>query len=279
MTHATTWTDQLDQNILRKWKEEAEVREKGHRHRELYYRRLNRITMLTCLILSGMGATGIMTLFDDCTPDPMTYCAQYFELPPDVHLVSPSSTCGYEKWMRLGVGILTAITTTAMGIREFLNLGSKAEAEKDASYQYGALARAIDELLLTPWSERAAPHVMIAHIRSEYDHIIQSSPTLPDKMRPDVTPPPLRDVKVIHDSVEPIIPHVQQTSPQDERGSHESTTTTTSSSPSSSFFPGSDLRHSETRAIPSLDDVSRLHRESVLTFELALLRHARREKK
>lgn len=276
---AVEWSDEFDTHMLRKWKDEAEVRERGHRQQEMVYRRLNKITMLSCLIVSGIGATSILTLFDDCTLDPITYCDQYFDkyLPSNLTVLAQTSTCGYQKWFRLGVGILTAITTTAMGIREYLNLGSKADNEKEASYQFGALARAMDELLLTPWPQRAPPNVMLPHIRTQYDHLVQASPTLPDHLisaAPGSTSPHLAHVVVMshtdhHDEdPSPSTPTSSPTATPD-HGSHESSTHT-SSSPTPPPPTAPTLNRSDTM----------LAHDSVLDFELTRLRkYARRHNK
>ncbi len=267
------WSDSIDRDILKKWKHEAEVREKGHRKQEIKLRRMSRIGMVSSLIISGISAMGSVTLFDDCTMDPISYCDQYFELPHNLTSFARPSTCTYQKWARLGAGIMTAISTTAMGIREFLNLASKADAEKDALYQYSALARAIDELLSTPWDQRASPHIMIAHIREQYDHIVQASPTLPDQWIPDRT-------EGLHSIIIPADPDTPTSTDRDRQadhhaahqpdvnGSHESVGS--SSSTPMAVFP---LDRSVPPSLsPSYRNID-TNNQSVLQFELSRLRY------
>lgn len=179
MNRSNHWSEESD-DILRKWYKQAERLERLHRRREHVLRRYSTFFMVGSITVSAGAAVLGIAFYDDCKMDPISYCKDYFVLPVNITHPEVQTECYYQKWLRLSSAILGGISAGISAIREFLNYTAKADEEKEASDEFGALARSIDELLRKSWSDRGDPGVIISHIRTTYDHITNHSPSVDD---------------------------------------------------------------------------------------------------
>ena len=185
----TTWTDDIDKNILDKWKAECVEFATKHTIRETRYRRLSTIiTAIATGISSAATIVGMVT-FDDCKQDPLDYCQKYFAiLNTTAAVVTTTDNCDYEKWIRLTGTIIGGFGAALMGIYSVFDFQKKAESDKEAADEFSSLSRMIDEIKNTPHDERGDATVVLPHIRSIYDKIKQHAPSLPDVTEVPETP-------------------------------------------------------------------------------------------
>jgi hypothetical protein len=159
------WTPDLDK-LLRKWKKQAGVREKGHVHQSRKFSRRHYIFGIPGILLSAMFATGNFSTFRDCDNDSEVICEII-------------------QWLRFLFGIMAAISAGLSAFQTFMNYYASAEEHKKAGEGYNSLSRKIDSVISIPSVQRQDPKKTLQEIRSRYDKLIKKSPTIPKKYEDD----------------------------------------------------------------------------------------------
>lgn len=80
----------------------------------------------------------------------------------------------------LGIGTMNIVTAIMTTIMQFLKINELMEGHRAASIQYGKLSRMIRLELSLPLEERSHGGAeMVEYCRSEYDRLIEQSPSIP----------------------------------------------------------------------------------------------------
>jgi hypothetical protein len=152
------WTPSIEK-ILRKWRKQICIRQKGHVDQERRCLRKYQLISLPSIFVSSIVSTAIFSTFEDC---------------PDGEVCS-------KKWIRLTSGILNVIGTIFLGINSLYNFQESASKHKSSSDSYNELLRLIDSTLSTPTQFRGDAVAILQHIKSRYDDIIKSSESLSEE--------------------------------------------------------------------------------------------------
>lgn len=83
------------------------------------------------------------------------------------------------RWIDLTFDLCTALITAAIALQTFLGSEDKSVKHKEAANKYDALARLIENILISPIETRGSSSDIINSIRKQFDYIVNSSPTLP----------------------------------------------------------------------------------------------------
>jgi hypothetical protein len=155
---AKLWTPSIEK-ILRKWRKQICIRQKGHVDQERKCLRKYQLISLPSIFVSSIVSTAIFSTFEDCPED---------------------DVCN-KKWIRLTSGILNVVGTIFLGINSLYNFQEKASKHKSSSDSYNELLRLIDSTLSTHTHFRGDAVAILQHIKSRYDDIIKSSESLSEE--------------------------------------------------------------------------------------------------
>jgi hypothetical protein len=152
------WTPSIEK-LLRKWRKQICVRQKGHINEERTCLRKYQLVALPSIMMSSIVSTAIFSTFEDC----------------------PEGEVCNKKWIRLTSGILNMIGAMFLGINSLYNFQDKASKHKSSSDSYNELLRLIDSTLGTPTQFRGDAVAILQHIKSRYDDIIKQSESLSEE--------------------------------------------------------------------------------------------------
>lgn len=152
------WTPSIEK-LLRKWRKQICVRQKGHINEERLCLRKYQLVSLPSIMMSSIVSTAIFSTFEDC----------------------PEGEVCNKKWIRLTSGILNMIGAMFLGVNSLYNFQDKASKHKASSDSYNELLRLIDSTLGTPTQFRGDAVAILQHIKSRYDDIIKQSESLSEE--------------------------------------------------------------------------------------------------
>lgn len=164
LARSKLWTPDLDK-LLRKWKKQVEMMERGHKNLARKYTRRHYILGLPATVLSALISAGAFATFQECTDD---NCHQ-------------SAGCHTQVAIRLTIGFIGIISVGLSASLTFLNYQETSEKHKKAADLFGERYRQIDSMLQIPGPLRGDPISTLQSIRSQYDNDIRTTPVLPKK--------------------------------------------------------------------------------------------------
>ena len=156
MGSKTMGTDQQEgiTELLKKWQHAIRICHKAHVRTAAHMNRRNRALGITVVVLSTIVGTSVFATLDS----------------------SP------EIWVKILVGILSAMAAVFAGLQTFLNYSEKEEMHKVASQKYGTLRREIEEFLAFPKGDEDSSEEYLKNIRARWDSIDNYSPSLSQKL-------------------------------------------------------------------------------------------------
>jgi hypothetical protein len=179
------WTSELEK-LIRVWRRQICVRQKGHKQSERSYSRKYYILGIPTIILSTLISTGTFATFKECSS----------------HSSASFQTNCPEQWIRLFIGILATISVVLAALMTFLDYGGSTEKHKNAADSYDELVRKIDTILRTQPMLRGDAVATLNEIRTKFDDIAKTGPSLSEKYDVELNYTVLDGVKTIrHDSL------------------------------------------------------------------------------
>ena len=147
------WTPIMDK-LLRIWLKQINKNSKAHTRLSKTYRRRNIIMGGPAVVIGGFASGANFTLF--------------------------RQECSYNEVsiVRIIISSMMMFSTALTGLMSFLNYGSRSKEHSNASERYDALSRIINNTLAFDYTARGKPTDIINSIRNQYDHIVNSTPSL-----------------------------------------------------------------------------------------------------
>lgn len=239
--HHRRWNTSMD-IVLKKWKMRCEIRERGHLKRENSFRYRQKRLGIVGICVGAVGSVAAMIMFEDCNEEPVQVCAEICNLNITM---DKQPKCEAVSWIRLSANIVSALGSAIGAAQLFLNYQEKAEADKEASDEFGSLARTIDVILQTSPEDRGDPNLIFQKIQTTFDKISKSSPSLSssymeqDEEVESIAPPrPAGDLDLGEDMLENLRDHLDDL--DDDSVDHiDSPKSVVSFADTSSLTPGS----------------------------------------
>ena len=135
--------------------DEAQLRSRLHTKQHMSYRRRSQCYSLPVVILSTICGSG-------------NFVSESFE------------NVNVKKWMILGIGVISILTSIIGAIATFLKLSELSESNRIASIQWGKFFTRIRTQLSLIRTDRESCHDYLMSILSEYDRLQETSPPLHD---------------------------------------------------------------------------------------------------
>lgn len=165
------WTPELEK-LLRKWKNNCSVREKGHLYLARKYSRRHYTFGLPAVLLGAATSTSLFATFQESDDNGEIY-----------------------QWVRFVMAFISLSSTTLTAVMTFFNYQEASEINKNSADEWSALYRQISNVLILPLEARDNPVETLRNIRNTYDELRKSSPTLPRKYDRDLSYEVLGDEK------------------------------------------------------------------------------------
>lgn len=161
MADGTAWTPNMDK-LLRSWVRQIQKNSRAHTKLSKTYRVRYFILGGPAVLLGGVASGVSFTVLRQCT-EAEIYCTV-------LRVIAP---------------IFMIISTTLTSLMSFYNFGAKAKEHSQAAERYDALARIINITLAFDKQHRGTPTDIMMSIRNQYDHIVNSTPSLKSVVKVD----------------------------------------------------------------------------------------------
>ena len=146
------WHESVE-GLLSQLGDEAQIRSKLHMKQHMSYRRRNQCYTLPVVFLSTLAGSG--NFISEGYDDPFT-----------------------KKYMILGIGVISILTSILSAIQNFLKLAELSESNRMASLSWGKYYSRLKFQLALQRVDREGCHDFLLSIFSEYERLYETSPIL-----------------------------------------------------------------------------------------------------
>ena len=151
---AIEWHESVEE-LLSALGDEAQIRSKLHMKQHMSYRKRNQMYTLPIVILSTLAGSG--------------------------NFISEGYESFTKKYMILGIGIVSIITSILSAVQNFLKLAELSESNRMSSLFWGKFYSRLKFQLSLQRHDREGCHDYLLSIFAEYDRLYETSPVLHTK--------------------------------------------------------------------------------------------------